>query len=414
MNIYSSYKDLKTEKEYWKLFVANTISRLGDSIDAIAYSWMAYEITNSASWLAIIMGVNAIPTILFQPLVGALVERINQKKLMVLTDLGRGLIVFLTALFLITGDLTAWILLIFTFLNSTLEAFRMPAGMAVYPKIISKEKYTLATSLNQSISQIAQIIGMAAAGFIIGLIGTGGAIMIDATTFIISGIILSFLNLKQSTSSEKMELSFKNYVIDLKEGLHYFKSHKLVLVICLLGSLMNVVVFPIGSFQAVYINDTLGLAAIALSVSSIAFSLGMALTSYLYPKMSKHIPRYKLFLGSWGILMVLLIALSLNGPHFIPTVIWIMLFLTFFLSGCSLALLNISANVSFMEHVEENYLARIGGLFNSMVMLATPIASFFFALIAKFLNISQIFLLTGISGMILLIVMYFNQTLKKL
>lgn len=414
MNIYTSYKDLKTEKEYWKLFVANTISRLGDSIDAIAYSWMAYEITNSASWLAIIMGVNAIPTILFQPLVGALVERINQKKLMVLTDLGRGLIVFLTALFLITGDLTAWILLIFTFLNSTLEAFRMPAGMAVYPKIISKEKYTLATSLNQSISQIAQIIGMAAAGFIIGLMGTGGAIMIDATTFIISGIILSFLNLKQSTSSERMELSFKNYVIDLKEGLHYFKSHKLVLVICLLGSLMNVVVFPIGSFQAVYINDTLGLAAIALSVSSIAFSLGMALTSYLYPKMSKHIPRYKLFLGSWGVLMVLLIALSLNGPHFIPTVIWIMLFLTFFLSGCSLALLNIAANVSFMEHVEENYLARIGSLFNSMVMLATPIASFFFALIAKFLNISQIFLLTGISGMILLIVMYFNQTLKKL
>lgn len=112
--------------------------------------------------------------------------------------------------------------------------------------------------------------------------------------------------------------------------------------------------------------------------------------------------------------MVLLIALSLNGPHFIPTVIWIMLFLTFFLSGCSLALLNIAANVSFMEHVEENYLARIGGLFNSMVMLATPIASFFFALIAKFLNISQIFLLTGISGMILLIVMCFNQTLKKL
>lgn len=414
MNIYSSYKDLKTEKEYWKLFVANTISRLGDSIDAIAYSWMAYEITNSASWFAIIMGVNAIPTILFQPLVGALVERINQKKLMVLTDLGRGLIVFLTALFLITGDLTAWILLIFTFLNSTLEAFRMPAGMAVYPKIISKEKYTLATSLNQSISQIAQIIGMAAAGFIIGLMGTGGAIMIDATTFIISGIILSFLKLKQSTSSEKMELSFKNYVIDLKEGLHYFKSHKLVLVICLLGSLMNVVVFPIGSFQAVYINDTLGLAAIALSVSSIAFSLGMALTSYLYPKMSKHIPRYKLFLGSWGVLMVLLIALSLNGPHFIPTVIWIMLFLTFFLSGCSLALLNIAANVSFMEHVEENYLARIGGLFNSMVMLTTPIASFFFALLAKFLNISQIFLLTGISGMILLIVMCFNQTLKKL
>lgn len=414
MNIYISYKDLKGENEYWKLFVANIISRLGDSIDAIAYSWMAYEITGSASWLAIIMGVNAIPTIIFQPLVGALVERIDQKKLMVLTDLGRGLIVFLTALLLMLGHLTPWLLLIFTFLNSTLEAFRMPAGMAVYPKIISKEKYTLATSLSQSISQVAQIVGMALAGFIIGLIGTSGAIMIDAATFIISGIILSFLKLKKSTSTEKVKLNFTNYLTDFKEGLSYFKNHNLIFIICLLGSGMNVVMFPIGSFQAAYINDTLQLDAIALSVSSIALSLGMAIASYFYPKISQHMMRYKLFLASWGIIMLLFIALACNGTHFTPIVVWLILCISFFFFGCTIALLNITANVAFMEHVEENYLARMGSLFNSMAMLATPIASFFFALLASFLTISQIFILTAIGGIILLIVMCFNRTLKKL
>lgn len=414
MNIYHSYKDLKDEKEYWKLFIANIISRLGDSIDAIAYSWMAYEITGSASWLAIIMGVNAIPTILFQPLVGALVERINQKKLMVLTDFGRGIIVFLTALLLMTGHLTPWILLIFTFLNSTLEAFRLPAGMAVYPKIISKEKYTLATSLNQSISQIAQIVGMALAGFIIGLIGTSGAIIIDAITFIASGIILSFLNIPKSTSTTQSKLNLKNYFIDLKDGFGYFKNHNLILIICLLGSLMNVVIFPIGAFQAAYINDTLQLNALALSVSSIALSVGMAIASFFYPKISKHITRYKLFLGSWAFFMLLFIAIGLNGSYFSVPVIWIILCITFFLLGGSVSLISIAVNVSFMEHVQEDYLARIGGLFNSMVMVATPIASFFFAIFANFLNVSQIFLLTALGGMILLIVMCLNRTLKKL
>lgn len=414
MNIYTSYKDLKGEKEYWKLFLANIISRMGDSIDAIAYSWMAYEITGSASWLAIIMGVNAIPTIIFQPLVGALVERINQKKLMVLTDFGRGIIVFLTALFLMVGILNPWLLLIFTFLNSTLEAFRLPAGMAVYPKIISKEKYTLATSLNQSTSQIAQIVGMALAGVIIGIMGTGGAIMIDAATFILSGIVLSFLKLPKATSSEKTELSFKNYVTDLKDGLGYFKQRTLILIICLLGSLMNVVIFPLSSFQAAYINETLKLDAFALSLSSIALTLGMAITSYFYPKISKHIKRYKLFLLSWAILMLLLIAIACNGPHLLPAAIWIILCVSFFFSGSAIALINIAVSVAFMEHVEEHYLARIGGLFNSMVMLATPIASFFFAFLANFLAVNQIFILTAIVGILLLVVMCFNRTFKEL
>lgn len=414
MSSYHSYKDLKGEKEYWKLFIANIISRFGDSIDAIAYSWMAYELTGSASWLAIIIGVNAIPTILFQPFTGALVERINQKRLIVLTDFGRGLIVFITALLLMSNHLTAWLLLVFTFINSTLEAFRLPAGTAVYPKIISKEKYTLATSLNQSVSQIAQILGLALAGLLIGLIGTGGAIIIDAVTFILSGIILSFLNLKSKEITDKIPLNIKNYITDLKDGLYYLKDHSLILIICMLGSLMNVAIFPINSFQVAYINESLELNASGLSIASISLSIGMSIVSYFYPKISKKIPRYKLFLTSWALLMVLFIVLALNGPHFSPIVIWSILSLTFFLFGGFIALINISVNVAFMEHVEEDYLARVGGLLNSMVMLATPFGSFVFAILAGFLNVNQIFILTGVGGLLLLIIMFFNRTLKEL
>lgn len=68
-------KMLKQEKQYRFVILANIISRFGDSIDSIdsiAYSWLVYGLTNSKSWLAITVGVNMIPTILFQPFGGAL------------------------------------------------------------------------------------------------------------------------------------------------------------------------------------------------------------------------------------------------------------------------------------------------------------------------------------------------------
>lgn len=75
-----SYKDLFTEKQFLKSVIANTFGRLGDSIDSIAYSWMVYQITGSKTWLDIIWGVNTLPSILFQPFAGALIENLNQKR----------------------------------------------------------------------------------------------------------------------------------------------------------------------------------------------------------------------------------------------------------------------------------------------------------------------------------------------
>lgn len=415
MNINNSYKALKGEKEYWKLFIAHNISRFGDSIDAIAFSWMAYEITGSASWLAIIMGINAIPTILFQPLAGALVERINKKMLMVLTDFGRGLLVLLIAMLFLFGELSPWTLAICTFLMSTLEAFGLPASMAIYPKIISKEKYTVATSLNQSASQVSQIIGMALAGVIIGFWGTSGALVVDAITFFLSGLILCFLKTKNDVNtSNKSTINFSSYKKDFQEGLTYFKGHKLILIICAIGSFMNVVIFPIGSLQAAYINESLQLDAIALSVASISLTVGMTVCSYLYPFISNKVKRYKLFLFSWFIMMILFVGLFINGPHLPLWLVWGLLILLLFLVGCCCSLISLAVNVSFMEHVEENYLARIGSLFNSMVMLATPIGSFIFAGMAKVMHVNQIFLFTGLFGMILFIVMCLNKTIREL
>ena len=86
------YKDILKQREFMKIVSASLINRFGDSIDAIAFTWMVYMITKSAAWSALVFAVNQLPSVLVQPFAGAMVEKMNKKRLMVTTDVIRGII----------------------------------------------------------------------------------------------------------------------------------------------------------------------------------------------------------------------------------------------------------------------------------------------------------------------------------
>ena len=70
----ASYRVILRQKEYMKLILASLINRFGDAIDAVASTWIVYELTGNAAWSAVIFGINRIPTVVITPLAGAWVE----------------------------------------------------------------------------------------------------------------------------------------------------------------------------------------------------------------------------------------------------------------------------------------------------------------------------------------------------
>ena len=74
-----NYRVLLSQKQFLKLMLASLVSRFGDSLDVIAYTWIMYEVTGSESLMALIMGLNYVPTVLLQPCAGALVDRMKKK-----------------------------------------------------------------------------------------------------------------------------------------------------------------------------------------------------------------------------------------------------------------------------------------------------------------------------------------------
>ena len=86
--------ELYHNHNYVYLLTSNIINRCGDSLDTILFTWLVYLLTNSAGWSAIIFGINQATSVIIQPFIGPLVENMNKKKVLVLSDIARVLCIY--------------------------------------------------------------------------------------------------------------------------------------------------------------------------------------------------------------------------------------------------------------------------------------------------------------------------------
>lgn len=408
------YRDIATQKQYVKLMAANVVNRFGDSIDMIAFSLMVYSLTGSAAWVALVFGFNALPTILLQPFAGAIVEGLNKKYTMVICDLGRGVVVCVTALLLILDLLSPWSLLLLTFLNSSFEAFRIPAGIGIIPKILEKDYYTHGMSLNSTIGRVVEIVGLAAAGGIIGLFGIGTAIFIDALTFIASAIIIFYIQVPVE-ERKAVQVSMTSYLHTLSEGFAYLKNARIVFAICLLAGIINLSLIPVNSMQAPFITGSLGLTSIGLSVQGIASTAGIGIGTFLFPFIKKKISNRNLFIiGGVMIGVCYLLWVLLAYHHGLQWLTYVCLAISSFLFGFFASFIMSVINISFMQHIEEAYISRVGAIFNAIASCMTPLGSLLVAGLTLFLTVNQLFIFTGIFTILLFMSMLGIKVLKQL
>lgn len=407
------YKEILKQKSYVLYMIATLISRFGDSIDSIAYSWMVYELTGSAALMATLFGFNAIPNIIFQPIAGVLVDYRSKKKILSLCNWGRGLIVAITAAMFLTGKLQVYHLFIFTFMNSTLEALQSPASSAIIPLILDKEHFAYGQALRGTASTVVELVGLGLAGFIIASIGISGALFIDAMTFGVCGLLIIFLKHKKERLKEE-KISMKGYKDDLVDGFKYLYSHKLIFHIALFGAALNAFLSPYSSLAPAYVGESLNLGPEGISTMGICLTLGMMLGSIIFPKLKGKIQGINLFIGGGVVLGSWYFILS--GATFIHSemAIYSIISLGCIVGGMSVSVISMLVQIAFMERVEQEYLGRAAGVMNSMMMCAMPLGAFFIGSISLLINIQTIYILAGAFIIILFIVQKFNKHLQNI
>lgn len=386
------YRDIFQQKEYMKIICSNVISRFGDSIDSLAFTWLVYAVTGSAAWTAIIFALNQLPSVILQPFTGPLVENMNKKYTMVLTDLIRGGIVVLLAGLYTSGFVNPLILAGFTLIISSVEAFCMPASIALIPKVIDKKYYVFGTSVNSTFSNISQLIGLGLAGVIIGVGGIGMAMLIDGGTFFLSAFMTGLVKVWEE-KGEKKKLNAGQYFGELKAGFSYVKMKKIVLNFCILGVVVNAITVPINSLQSPMAVEIFGLGSELLSVFGVALIMGMSLGTVALPYLMKKISVRSIVVGS-GILTGIGYGCFVLGKFTygkeLPS--YLLCGGVVLLSGMAISWISGVVQIQFMKSVEEEYLARAASIFNACACAASPVMSMIVSVLALRLSVSTIFL----------------------
>lgn len=405
------YRDLLSEKNFLLNTLANIISRFGDGIDTIAFSLLVYEITGSTLLVATLYAVNGIPNIIFGMVSGVVCKYITNKKIMAICDFGRCICVAAVALLFGVGKLEVWHLYVITFLNSSFESFRDPASTSMIPKILPNDKMEHGLALSSSASKVLEIVGLASAPLFIAILGLGGAIFIDSITFLLCGLLILAIKLKDNVVSDD-KLTVKNYFIDLKEGFKYVKKHGLALNIIIFAAVVNAMLVPYNSLQAPYVSQVLHVGNSALSIMSIGVLVGMTVTTIIAPKIKEKFGNRRMFILG-GIIVGISYFISAIIGNLPSEFIYIALAIDMFILGVGALFINFPLQIIMLKSVPAEYLPRVAAILNAGALCSVPIASCIIGVISQFTTIKILFMTFGICVAILFALQIFSKNVRK-
>ncbi len=390
-------------RNYVYLLISNIINRLGDSLDTILFTWLVYSLTNSAGWSAVIFGINQATSVLIQPFAGPLVENANKKKVLIFSDIARALLVVLVLAVYMNGLLSPWTLVFMTIAISLIEAFHMPAGVAVIQHILSEKDYDEGVSLNVSSTKIAVLAGTGLAGLIIKLFGIGISLLIDSVIFFISAFLIIKIRFSLQENNMKKKVLGKEYFISLRDGFHYIFSHGNLMKLCFLCILINSAVVPFDALLAPIAAEMFQGDAQIVSLLSVSVSIGTISGSLAYSKMQEEkksnalVTICGIILGAYYIFMALI---SRYIP--VPLVQKVLLVIGSVIIGTALGLMITYVQVKFVKEVTKDYIGRVSAIRYSITYACAPIVSFLISALYKASAVKTSSVFVG-SGMIIIV-----------
>lgn len=179
------------------IWLGQLVSMLGTGMTRFALTIWAWQVTGSATALALVGVFSFAPVVLFSPIAGALVDRWPRKLVMMASDLAAGLSTIAVLILYSTGNLEIWHLYVAGAFAGIFESFQFPAYSAAVSTMLTKENYTRASGMIGMAEAASGIAAPALAGLLLVSIGIGGVMIIDIVTFSFAIAVLLFVHIPQ-------------------------------------------------------------------------------------------------------------------------------------------------------------------------------------------------------------------------
>ena len=211
------------ERNYRNYFFGTAISNSGNWAHRVAQDWLILNLTNSAQLLGLVLAAQFLPGFLFSLYAGALADKVNPKRALILCNLSAALIALSLSVVVLLNRVESWHVLLAAFLLGTTNAIDGPIRQSYYVTLVGEEKLPSALSLNSANINIGRLIGPLLSGLLIDNFGVGQAILFNAVSYILCALSLFSI---RTTDYRYNHIREPEAVVRLRDGFTYVYGEK--------------------------------------------------------------------------------------------------------------------------------------------------------------------------------------------
>ena len=363
--IYHQFPALKY-KNYRLYFFGQLISFSGSWLQGIAFGWLVYQLTQSAFWLGAVSAISAFPVLALSLYGGFLVDNFDRKKLLFITQSAALICAFILGLLTITKLITLPILLVLTLLSGIANAIDNPVTQAFVVDVVGKDDLPSAVGLNSTIFNAGRVLGPAAGGFLIALVGIGNIFLINAASFLAILISLYFIKV----NCPRLPKSKVKSVTAIKQGLVYSYSHPVISMLLLTAGIGSIFCFSQATIMPMLAARIFQQGSSGLGSLLSSMGLGALLASVFISSQSKRISSIWIII-SGNVLFIL----SMLTFSFVSDLRLAMICL--FIAGLGLTLQFSTVYSTIQRLVAEEYRGRVSSLYVMLFVGFSPLGNLF-------------------------------------
>lgn len=282
------------QRDFRNFWIGNASADLAFDMRIVVMGWLVLELTNSQFWVGLIAGLAGVPILILSLVAGAVTDRSDKKRLLIVTRIIPSAVTFLLA-YLVTSELIEpWHLVLFALAGGSTMAFAAPAKRAFVADIVERRHLFAANSLSATASNAGEIFGSAIAGYLIATRGVDAGFYVVGGLYLIGVIFIARVRRRPQTRTVN-ETSIRE---DIVAGLKYTRQTQPILGILLITAVavFATAIFPL---MPVYARDVLNVGASGFGIMSAALGAGFLVGSFL-TVFAGNIPRKGLLLVATG------------------------------------------------------------------------------------------------------------------
>ncbi|WP_211215281.1 MFS transporter [Actinoalloteichus spitiensis] len=382
---------------FWSLFASSTMSNLGDGIGRVGFPLLAATLTRDPVLIASFTTFAFLPWLLFALVSGALVDRLDRRRVMMGANLFRSVVVGALAASVVAGEARIWMLYVAAFLLGTAETLYDSAARAILPQVVRRDQLEAGNGRLEASEIACQSFLGAPVGSALFVVAAAGPFLANSVGFLIAAVLLFLVpgayRVRRGERAEEVagtgSAPRSKLRREIGEGLRWLWRHRFLRSLMVLVSLVGMAQEAVMALLVLYVLEELALGEAALGLFLVGAGAGGLVGGLLSERLVRGFSRGRIIPLT---ILASGCAFALTGLVVVPAVLAVGLLV----GAAAVTVFNVTTMVLRQTLIPAEMFGRVQGAWRTLVWGMLPLGALLGGVVAAQFGVRALYLGSGV------------------